>query len=189
MVGTDAAWMRGSSPLKGALLGLLVQAPGHGYDLTNRLERRLGPAAQIESRTLYRQLEALEKAGLASSDRRVEPDRNRVVYTATPAAEAALAEWIGADAPLDPLRATLQAKIVVAGREHVPLLLKALDRYEERCFAMIGAYDEDPPPLETLLGIGILLAREATLAHIQAELSWADTARTALQAFAASHER
>lgn len=178
-------WMRGSSPLKGALLGLLAQRPGHGYDLRNRLERRLGPAWQIDLRTLYRQLEALEEAGLASSERSSSPDRARIVYTATPAAEGALVEWMGADTPLDPLRATLQAKIVVAGPAHVPILLRALEKYEEQCFAMLRAYEGDPPPLETLLGIGIFLAHEAALAHIKAELTWTDTARRAIQAFAA----
>ncbi len=185
MVSVNTDWMKGSSPLKGALLGLLVQKPGHGYDLSNRLERRLGAAWQVDQRTLYRQLDALEKAGLASSDRRSCQDRDRRVYTATLSAVEALALWMGADTPLDPMRDTLQAKIVVAGLEHVPVLLDALDRYEERCFAMLRTYQGDAPGLQTLLGVGILLAREAALAHLHADLLWADTARRALQAFAA----
>jgi len=185
MVSADTDWMRGSSPLKGALLGLLVQKPGHGYNLTNRLERRLGAAWQIEPRGLYRQLEALEIAGLVVSNRQSEPDVKRRVYTSTPAAEGALAEWMAADAPLDPMRATLQAKIAVAGAEHVPMLLEALDRYEEQCFAMLNSCKDEQPPLDTLLAIGIFLARDAALAHLQAELGWADTARRALQAFVA----
>ena len=61
--------MRGSSPLKGALLGLVLQRPGHGYDLAQRLDRRLGPAWQITAKDLYRMLEQLERAGLVSSRR------------------------------------------------------------------------------------------------------------------------
>lgn len=185
MVSADRDWMRGSSPLKGALLGLLVQAPGHGYDLGNRLERRLGPAWRIDVRTLYRQLEQLKNAGLAFSEGRPDPDGGRIVYRATPAAAGALSAWMADDPPLEPMRAALQAKIVVAGPEHVPTLLQALERYEERCFEMLRVYTEEAPPLGSLLGIGIFLARESALAHLEAELSWTDTARRALAAYAA----
>ena len=62
-------WMRGSSPLKGALLGLVLQRPGHGYDLANRLDRRLGPAWQITAKNIKRMIEQLNRAGLNSSRR------------------------------------------------------------------------------------------------------------------------
>ena len=62
------SWMRGSSPLKGALLGLLLQHPGHGYDLALRLHRRLGPAWQIEAKGLYPMLAQLERGDERPSD-------------------------------------------------------------------------------------------------------------------------
>jgi DNA-binding PadR family transcriptional regulator len=186
MANVETDWMRGSSPLKGALLGLLVQEPGHCYSLGNRLERRLGPAWKIDRRSLYRKLVGLENAGLASSDRRTDGDRNRIVYTATATATEALAEWMDTETPLEPRRVALQAKIVVARPEDVPRLLRALDSYERECFAMLGAYEDDSPQLGSLFGIGLFLARESALVHLRAELVWTDTARRAIERFMAS---
>ena len=67
--------MRGpSTPLRGALLGLLLERPGHGGDLANRLSARLGETWRVDTNDVYRLLEQLEKTGLAIS--RAEPKRN-----------------------------------------------------------------------------------------------------------------
>ncbi len=43
--------MRGpSTPLRGALLGLLLERPGHGGDLAHRLVGRLGETWRIRGR-------------------------------------------------------------------------------------------------------------------------------------------
>ncbi len=43
-------WMRGpSTPLRGALLGLLLERPGHGGDLANRLAARLGETWRVDT--------------------------------------------------------------------------------------------------------------------------------------------
>ena len=47
----------GSAPLRGALLGLLLERPGHGGELANRLVTRLGDTWRIDSNDVYRLLD------------------------------------------------------------------------------------------------------------------------------------
>jgi DNA-binding PadR family transcriptional regulator len=181
-------WMRGSSPLKGALLGLVLQHPGHGYDLANRLDRRLGPAWQIAAKDLYRMLEQLEKAGLVSS-RRVSsdgPTGSRRVYSPTERAEAALTEWMSTNTRMAPVRAEFQAKIAVARAADAPRLLVALDIYERECFSLFKASSQDAPPVRSFAGVAMHLSRASARLHLRAELEWIVLARRLIAEVAAS---
>ena len=180
--------MRGSSPLKGALLGLLLQRPGHGYDLANRLHRRLGPAWQIEAKGLYPMLQQLERAGLISPQAIAcnGPTGRRVVYHPTIRAQSALTEWMAAASAAEPVRVELQAKLAVARNEDLPQLLVALDCYEQERLVLLNASAEEFPRPRTLATLAITLTRAAALTRLQAELDWAVLARQAIAEFAAA---
>ena len=49
---------------KHALLGLLLDRPAYPYQLTSRMQRRLGPAWKVNSGQLYQTVKSLEKDGL-----------------------------------------------------------------------------------------------------------------------------
>src|ERR1700686_1795284 len=190
----DANWMRGSSPLKGALLGLVLQRPGHGYDLANRLIRRLGPAWQIKAKGLYPMLQQPERAGLVLSEAIdcSSPTGRRIVYYPTECTQAALTEWMAASAAIEPLRVELQAKLAVARGEGVPRLLSALDCYERECRMLLNASTE--PPLNASAGelprhrswaaLAMSLTRAAALIRLRADLEWVVLARRAIVEFA-----
>jgi DNA-binding PadR family transcriptional regulator len=183
----ESNWMRGSSPLKGALLGLVIQRPGHGYDLANRLNRRLGPAWQIEAKGLYPMLQQLERAGLVLSEA-IDckgPTGRRVVYYPTERAQGALTEWMVADAATEPLRVELQAKLAVARSEDVPRLLSALDCYERECHALLSASSEEFPRPRSWAALAMGLTRAAALTRLRAELDWVVLARRTIAEFAA----
>jgi DNA-binding PadR family transcriptional regulator len=182
--------MRGSSPLKGALLGLVLQRPGHGYDLANRLGRRLGPAWQIEAKSIYPMLQQLERAGLVSSERIAHdgPTGGRVVYSPTDGAADALTEWMTTGVSHEPLRAELQAKLAVARGEDVPRLLDALDCHERDCLALLAASAEEFPSVGSFAGLAMTLTRAAALTRLQAELEWVALARRAIAEFEASQD-
>jgi DNA-binding PadR family transcriptional regulator len=174
--------------LKGALLGLLLQRPGHGYDLANRLNRRLGPAWQIEAKGLYPMLQQLERAGLVSSEA-IDcngPTGRRVVYYPTERAQEALTEWMLAGAATEPLRVELQAKLAVARDEDVPRLLAALDRHERECHALLSASTEEFPRPRSWAALAMSLTRAAALTRLRAELDWVVLARRAIAEFAAA---
>jgi DNA-binding PadR family transcriptional regulator len=182
----ETNWMRGSSPLKGALLGLLLQQPGHGYDLALRLHRRLGPAWQIEAKGLYPMLQQLERAGLVSSEKVAceGPTRGRVIYSPTEHAGHALTEWMATGNSTEPLRVELHAKLAVARREDVPLLLRALDGYEQDCLKLLRASTERFPQPVTLTALAMNLTRAAALMRLQSELEWVALARQEVARFA-----
>jgi DNA-binding PadR family transcriptional regulator len=182
----DTGWMRGSSPLKGALLGLLVQHPGHGYDLALRLHRRLGPAWQIEAKGLYPMLQQLERAGLVSSEKVAceGPTRGRVIYSPTERAEQALTEWMGTGPSTEPLRVELHAKLAVARHCDAPLLLHALDGYEQDCLELLSASAERFPQAGSLTALTMNLTRAAALMRLRSELEWVALARREIAAFA-----
>jgi DNA-binding PadR family transcriptional regulator len=179
-------WMRGCSPLKGAALSLLVQRPGHGYDLANRLNRRLGPAWQVDAKDLYRPLRGLEREGLVWSERVVcdTPSGSRHVYHPTEKAEQALAAWMGARTPIAPMRAELHTKLSVAREQDMESLLETMEAYERDRGEIFAATSRDLPPIDTLVGLEMRLVRTAALGYMRAELEWIAEARRLLTEFA-----
>ncbi|MFL5942970.1 MAG: helix-turn-helix transcriptional regulator [Gaiellaceae bacterium] len=79
-----------------ALLLLLRERPGHGYDLLERLPELTGEA-RIEMGNLYRLLRGLEEEGLVLSewdDSSPGPAKRR--YAVTPEGEQLLERWVEA---------------------------------------------------------------------------------------------
>lgn len=186
----DRSWMRGS-PLKGVLLGLVseLEQPTHAYVLAGMLARRLGPAWQVDRKSVYQMLSQLRSANLVSSE--PSPTRRGVldVYFPTEHTEAALVLWMETNASKSPVREELQAKVAVSRPQDVPSLLRALDAYERECFEMLNATTEAEVGTASWPGLGMALARIAADEHLQAELRWVMTARQAIQEFMAQTRR
>jgi DNA-binding PadR family transcriptional regulator len=186
----DRSWMRGS-PLKGVLLGLVaeLEQPTHAYVLAGMLARRLGPAWQVDRKSVYQMLSQLRSANLVSSE--PSPTRRGVldVYFPTEHTEAALVLWMETNASKSPVREELQAKVAVSRPKDVPSLLRALDAYERECFEMLKATTEAEVGTASWAGLGMALARIAADEHLQAELRWVMTARQAIQEFMAQTRR
>lgn len=87
-------------PLHHAVLALLVQGPGHGYDLKGEFESLVGPHfGTLNIGHLYQLLERLARDGLAETHREPQEARpDRLVYTLTDAGRTELASWF--DAPV-----------------------------------------------------------------------------------------
>ncbi len=91
--GPQGPWTRGRGPKRGffrsgevrlALLSLLAEAPGHGYELMKRLEERSGGLYQASAGTVYPVLQQLEDEGLARS----REEDGKKVYEITEAGRA-----------------------------------------------------------------------------------------------------
>jgi DNA-binding PadR family transcriptional regulator len=74
----------GPGELRLALLALLTDAPGHGYDLMSRLEARFDGAYQASAGAIYPTLQQLEDERLV----RLVPNEERKVYQLTEAGQA-----------------------------------------------------------------------------------------------------
>src|SRR3954451_21693987 len=83
--------------LDGLLLAVLVGAPGHGYELSQRLTQRSGGELGVPEGSLYPALHRLERGGLVESAWSAGQGRRRRVYSLTSAGrratETSRTEW------------------------------------------------------------------------------------------------
>jgi DNA-binding PadR family transcriptional regulator len=187
VTGTNS-WIRGgNTPLRGALLGLVLERPGHGYELGNRLIARLGETWWIEPKYAYRLLKQLEKEGLVVSVQ--EPRRNKErymrVYHPTEQASSALEYWMETLTPREPVRLGLQAKLAVARPEDVPRLLLALREYERECSELAQLVQPSDNEARSWAALRMDFTRDATYTMLLAEIAWAQRTRQRIEAYAA----
>jgi DNA-binding PadR family transcriptional regulator len=183
--------MRGSSPLKGAILGLVLERPGHGYDLGARLRARLGPSWAIDPKRLYRMLDQLERASLISGAVETDPDNprlQRTVYSATELAPDALRMWLETLAPREPTRVEIQAKVAAAREQDVPQLRQALLQYERECLELLRQSSGPPLPVRSWMGLVMDIVRDASDSQLRTEVEWAKRTRRRIEEHAARAE-
>jgi DNA-binding PadR family transcriptional regulator len=182
-------WMRGhSTPLRGALLGLLLERPGHGGELAHRLVGRLGETWRIDANDVYRLLEQLEAEGLTASfeePRRNNVRRTRLVYHPTGLTAAALTDWMETLLPREPVRLGLQAKIAVARAEDAPRLLYALREYQRECLVLAQMVCPADGEAGSWGALFMDCTRDGVHRMLQAEIDWVSATRRRIEEHAA----
>jgi len=168
-------------PLKHAVLALVVERRGYGYELAQRFEERVGPGWRLNPSAVYPALDQLERGGLVTSAARRGGTRRspRIVYSATPAGLTALTAWLGTrEAAPEPVRSDLYLRVAFARRQHRDALVSQLVAHERACTALLAGY----PRLggNAHGAVGAALVDEAVVAHLRAELRWVAHARDAL---------
>jgi DNA-binding PadR family transcriptional regulator len=181
---TDPLTTVGHSPLRGALLALLVQGPSHGYELANRLERQLGPGWRIVRPSLYRMLKGMRKDGLLSVAE-AQTAESKTVYSVTELAEPALYAWMESPLSLDSGQLQLQARMIVARWEDLPRLLIAVNNHERALFARAAEIKSRAANANSLRGAMMKMVREASRHRIAGELMWLDESRRTIHALMA----
>lgn len=169
-----------SGTLRGALLGVLLERPGHGYDLANRLSIRLGETWQIDRVTVYRQLEMLAGQGLArgvQGRRSGEDGRPLIVYHPTEETAGAFTAWMDQLLPRKPVRLDLQAKLAVARTEDVPRLLAAICEHERECLELAALVAPSAGEPTCLAGVFLECTRDSAHAMLETEIAWAKRTR------------
>ncbi len=173
---------------KHALLGLLLDSTGYPYQLADRLQRRLGPAWEVNSGQLYQTVKALERDGLIERVRSAAGDHEeRHVFAITGAGVEEFERWFE-EAP-DTLRLPrrpLLAKITFAGPARLKDAMAKLDAYERECaqrLAQTAHLREQLPVDGPLLRADHLLLRlnlSTDVFQLEGELRWAAQARELL---------
>lgn len=182
-----AGWMQGSSTsLRAGLLAIVLERPGHGYELANRLAERLGGAWSIVRKDVYRLLESLEGDGLVSLREEKEQGRRRtrLVYYPTALTEAALVEWMETLVPREPMRASIRAKVAVARPQDARTLLLALREYERECLMQLQLVPA-APAVPSWKGLLVDCAREAVDMQLRCEVEWARRTRQRIEEYLA----
>lgn len=178
---------------KHALLGLFLSGPAYPYELSDRLERLLGPAWAVNSGSLYRTVAALESEGMIEAVADVRrPDRH--VFSVTDAGVEEFERWIEQTRPVVRLsRRPLLLKLTLGGRSRLDQALCELDAYEGQCTAqlreLLGRIEEIPKPAglpradHALLRVNLV----ADVCQLEAELKWVAHARERIS-WLASHD-
>ena len=127
-----------SLPVEYAVLGLLHDAPMHGYELRQRFERGLGDLWHIATSRLYSVLHRMEERGWAHPHVEADSPRpSRTVYRITDLGEEALSAWL-----LEPvehlrdMRVEFLAKVYFARRRGAGAVSTLVDRQKEVLLAL-----------------------------------------------------
>jgi DNA-binding PadR family transcriptional regulator len=175
-------WLTGLSTLKGPVLMLILERPGHAWDVGVRLGQRLGPTWSFDPNDIYSLLKRLTRLGLLEArlpDVREGPSRgarHNAVYHPTALTERAVAEWIEMPISREPDRSAMLALLAVMPEERAPELLLRLDEYAREC-ALASRKVSEEYPTESWIGLLMELARKAVIARLEAEINWSETAR------------
>jgi len=99
-----------------SLLGFLHEGPMTGWDLVARAQERIGDFWSLTRSQVYRELAAMESAGLVEAGAR--ESRDRRPYALTEAGRAAFAEWVDREPGPESIRYPLL--LTMAFGRHVP---------------------------------------------------------------------
>src|SRR5258707_12363714 len=169
-----------STPLRGTLPGLLLERPGHGGDLANRLAPRLGETWRVDTNDVYRLLEQLENTGLAMSrdePKRGNQRRTHLVYHPTSETSEALTLWMETLLPREPVRLGLQAKLSVAREQDAPRLQMALRAYERECLVLAQVVCPTDGAARPWAALSLDFSRDALYPQLQTSVVWAARTR------------
>lgn len=156
------------------LLGLLAEAPTHGYDLKNAHDRRFLGARQLAYGQIYAALGKLERDGLVEViERRKGGGPERATYSITTAGQAELRDWLNTVEAAEPSKASeLVRKTVTAlrlGADPRPFLQRQRQVHMvavRRLTEMQGLAD----------ALGARIAIGHAVEHLNADLRWLQAA-------------
>jgi DNA-binding PadR family transcriptional regulator len=167
-------------PIQHAVLALLMDGPGHGYELKGAFETSVGPHwGPLNIGHLYQVLDRLSRDGLAVSHRvaqQVKPDR--VVYEITGNGRAELRRWLATPVPrTSGYRDDFFLKVMAAAHSRDPDVVRTV-LATQRGFLQqeLDHLDELARSADTV--VGLLLS--AASRHVSADLAFLDDAETRL---------
>jgi DNA-binding PadR family transcriptional regulator len=165
--------------IKHALLALLAEEPGYGYDLKRRYDEAIGLLWPLQQAQVYNNLRALEEAGLVELEMRVPqqhlPDQKRFRLTA--AGERELAAWTGEPVRVSrKLKDDFYLKLTVLAS-----VLRQPEQLADLLWRQREVHLQDLRDLERALaeaeadGDGVSASLiEGAILHAEADLAWLD---------------
>lgn len=183
--------------VKYAVLGLLVQRRGYGYDLVQRFEEQVGPAWQLNAGAIYVALDKLEQEGLVrpldgdgdapTTRRRTTRGAPRVIYEPTPQGVERFDEWMATGSSMSPMREELHLKLALSQPRNLPRLIELTYEQEQACLERLEQY-LDSASFDDLLAsaqpwsaVASVMVRDAEIAHLQATVEWLRRIREAMR--------
>lgn len=165
--------------IKHALLALLAEEPGYGYELKKRFDEEIGLLWPLQQAQVYNNLRLMQADGLVELDARVAqenlPDQKR--FRLTDAGQSELAAWIGEPVRSNRklkddfyLKLTVLAAVLKAPEQLADLLWRQrevnLQYLRELERALAEAEGANDAVAASLL--------EGAILHAEADLAWLD---------------
>jgi DNA-binding PadR family transcriptional regulator len=186
---------------KYAILGLVIERPGYGYQLAQRLEERFGSSSFAPS-GVYSALDQLSRDGFVQAAREAGetgpgPARRaapRMIYEATAEGVEHFEAWMLGSSPTPPLRDELHMKIALCRPRNIPRLIDMVYGQKLACAARLrdlerlaetqaaGQTDEWAQRMR-------VLATETEIASWRARIEWLASARDLLEAIKEASRR
>lgn len=182
--------------VKLAVLGLIVERRGYGYDLLRRFEDRFG-VWNVNQSTVYDAIDKLYREGRivaldgsGSPAERTGPARSpKVVYEATPTGRDDFLTWLTAPiGRVDPMRAEILLKIALATQEHALALLQVIDAQIDRCTdalaQLLAGYrlDGDGAREVSWSVAAVYYVNDAAITRLKGDLEWLRRVRAGVEA-------
>lgn len=166
---------------KNAVLGLVIERPGYGYDLARRLRERFG-SSDFAPTGVYSALDQLSSEALVrGTGRRAGGDKTRVVYEATPEGIERFERWMLDTSSLAPVRDELYMKLALSKPHNLSRLIELARAQEEDCLARLQALRRLAPGAvaapRAWSDVAGLLVRDAEVRQLQARVEWLQKAR------------
>jgi DNA-binding PadR family transcriptional regulator len=181
---SSAAWL---------VLALLIEQPSHGYEISQRYQRRFGSFIPLSVPRVYGALDRLRDAGMTEpvatrAKSASKQQRMRRSYRATAEGTEAYRRWLGEQMRDDPRRPQLLGRIVSAGLLGIDALLDVIDRYQRECMEELTALPAASERLEggsvSLEEVTESLVLDQQRRELRARNDWAAHARQVLEAHA-----
>lgn len=183
--------------MKYAVLGLLVQRRGYGYDLVQRFEEQVGSAWQLNAGAIYVALDKLEQEGLVRpltdtgeappTRRRTTRGAPRVIYEPTANGVERFDEWMAAGTSMSPLREQLHLKLALSQPRNLGRLIELTYEQEQACLERLEQYLGSASSEDLLANaqpwpaVASVMVRDAEIAHLQATVDWLRRIREAMR--------
>lgn len=183
VLGSSGIGEMGGASNRHVVLGLLMERPGYGYDLRQRIEDRLGFLGLSEN-AVYRILDRLEDDGwiVEVGERRVGRTRRgaaRVMYGPTHEGADQFRRWVTQRSERADLRDEIRAKLLLTDPRDLPDLLAAVEEQAAECLAELAALKR--PALATVSSsavpwphAAVILVDDFAIRWLQCLVDWLD---------------
>jgi DNA-binding PadR family transcriptional regulator len=175
---------------KYAILGLVIERPGYGYQLAQRLEERFGSSSFAPS-GVYSALDQLSRDGFVKAAREAGPGparraAPRMIYEATGEGVEHFEAWMLGSSPTPPLRDELHMKIALCRPRNIPRLIDMVYGQKLACAARLRdlerlAESQAGDHADEWSRQMRLLATATEIASWQARIEWLQSARDLLE--------
>ena len=119
--------------VKHAILGILADAPAHGYDLKTRFEEKVGEFWSLNYGQVYTTLDRLHKDGLVEFDTVEQGDKpDKKIYRITSAGQDAFTQWQLSPIKAEPraLRDELFLKLMFIDKSQAQHIMRTIQRQQ-----------------------------------------------------------